>query len=225
VHEHTGDGCCTPAEPEATAGEIQAERIIQVTAETFGFTPADITGDRRMAGLVWARHVAMYLCRVRTNLSLPALGRVFGMHHTSVWHGVNRIADRVIAEDPAAKAAVERASRALGLTRTYALCPADDCERLVESWQIDTEYRDVVETAPAWPGGPILEVPGTIAKQEPVRTTARFAPCGHEISWEPGEDGFTMHAIDLPLDTAPIVALHRLLEIRDSSTADAPSGR
>jgi chromosomal replication initiation ATPase DnaA len=115
VHDHRPDCrvCAGRLVEPPTPEEIEARRVMAVTAEQFGWTPEDLTGPSRRVGVAFARHVAMYLCRTRTPLSLPALGRLFDRHHTSVMHAVRKIADDVIGGRNPAKAAVTRVTAAL----------------------------------------------------------------------------------------------------------------
>jgi chromosomal replication initiator protein len=53
------------------------------------------------------RHTAMYLLRECTRLSYPAIGRLFGFHHTTVLYGV-RQTQRRMKQDLEFKAAVNR---------------------------------------------------------------------------------------------------------------------
>lgn len=111
------------------------------------------------------------------------------------------------------------------LSVTYGLCPTADCDVLVESWEVVTHVREVRETAPAWPGGPRLEVPGMIAHREPVGYTATWHPCGHQNSWEVGHHGYTFHTIDVPLDTPLAEVRRRLLDAREADAANGPFSR
>jgi chromosomal replication initiator protein len=66
--------------------------IIGQTAAYFGFTIEEICGPSRNHALVQARHIAMYLCRELTDLSLPNIGREFGgRDHTTVLAAYNKI--------------------------------------------------------------------------------------------------------------------------------------
>ena len=63
-------------------------------AAHYGLTAADITGRRRTAEIAHARQVAMYLLREEHALTLPNIGiLVGGRDHTTVRHGVGRIAE------------------------------------------------------------------------------------------------------------------------------------
>jgi chromosomal replication initiator protein len=71
---------------------ITPSEIISQTAKYFGLTEAEVIGSSRSRGLVTARHIAMYLCRELTDLSLPKIGQHFnGRDHTTVMNGVNKI--------------------------------------------------------------------------------------------------------------------------------------
>lgn len=88
--------------------------ILRVAAKHFGVLEADLASVRRDQKSVNARHVIMFLMKEMTFRSLPDIGRrLGGRDHTTVIHGINRIA-RLIAEgDPLA--AEVNAVRALAL--------------------------------------------------------------------------------------------------------------
>ena len=80
-------------------------RLIQLVAEYFGLTAADLTGRRRTANIAHARHIAMFLLREDSGLSLPAIGDHLGNRdHTTIHHGVDKISadieqDEVLRRD------------------------------------------------------------------------------------------------------------------------------
>lgn len=89
------------------------KEIIATVAKEYEFEPEDVLGPRRLSALVDARHVAMYLCRVMTPLSLPELGSVFGRDHSTVLYAVRRIANTIETDEEFAgfiKALVTRLS-------------------------------------------------------------------------------------------------------------------
>ncbi len=84
-------------------GEVQvdAQSIIQATSAYFGISVDDLTGPSRVANIAMPRHIAIYLCRELTDLSLPKIGAKFGgRDHSTVLNSVRRITDR-ISEDRA----------------------------------------------------------------------------------------------------------------------------
>jgi chromosomal replication initiator protein len=73
--------------------EITPTLIIGQTAQYFSLTIDDLCGPSRRRNLIDARHIAMYLCREMTDLSLPAIGREFGgRDHTTVMNACRKIA-------------------------------------------------------------------------------------------------------------------------------------
>ena len=75
-----------------TDGEIPPDLIMQETASYFGLTRDDLVSKSRTRPLTNARHVAMYLMRECTGLSLIKIGEWFGNRdHTTVMHGIKKI--------------------------------------------------------------------------------------------------------------------------------------
>ena len=68
------------------------EAIQSHVAEHFGVSVGALTSDRRQRRIAWPRHVAMYLCRRHTPLSLPRIGRAFRKRdHTTVMYAVDKV--------------------------------------------------------------------------------------------------------------------------------------
>ncbi|WP_428122688.1 chromosomal replication initiator protein DnaA [Candidatus Poriferisodalis sp.] len=71
---------------------ITTDRILQMTADVFGYDIAELTSPGRQQGLVKARQISMYVMRELTDLSYPAIASVFGgRDHTTVMHAVKKI--------------------------------------------------------------------------------------------------------------------------------------
>jgi chromosomal replication initiator protein len=78
--------------PEATGPQITTATIMGQTASYFGLSIEDLCGTSRSRVLVTARHIAMYLCRELTDLSLPKIGQQFGgRDHTTVINADRKI--------------------------------------------------------------------------------------------------------------------------------------
>ncbi len=71
--------------------DIPAHLILDETASYFGLTRDDLTSKSRSRPLTTARHVAMYLLRECTGLSLIKIGEQFDRDHTTVLHGIKKI--------------------------------------------------------------------------------------------------------------------------------------
>lgn len=68
--------------------------IITATAAYFKLTVDDLYGSSRSQQIATARQIAMYLCRERTNLSLPKIGQLFGNRdHTTVMYAYKKISE------------------------------------------------------------------------------------------------------------------------------------
>jgi hypothetical protein len=76
---------------ERRRANVPLRRIIRLVADHYGYSIEALTGRRRTYGLSQARHVAMFLCRHYTDLSLADIGLAFDRDHSTVIHGVNRI--------------------------------------------------------------------------------------------------------------------------------------
>ena len=79
------------------SGDDPVGRIKRLVAERLGADPDQIDGAGRAPGLVQARHVAIYLCRELTALSLPQIGARFGRDHSTILHAVRKIEREVAA--------------------------------------------------------------------------------------------------------------------------------
>jgi chromosomal replication initiator protein len=93
------------------------DRILELSAETYGFTIDELLSHDRRPALAAARQVAMYLAREHTGETLPAIGRRFGgRNHTTVMHACRRTAER-LAHDPEAFDTVRRLTERLRTAR------------------------------------------------------------------------------------------------------------
>ena len=76
------------------------EDVQRLAAAHYGCDREAMTGNRRTADVVRPRQIAMYLCKVLTDRSLPEIGRRFGgRDHTTVLHAVSKI-EKLRAADP-----------------------------------------------------------------------------------------------------------------------------
>jgi chromosomal replication initiator protein len=77
---------------------LTPDRMLEITADYFGFTVEALKGKSRQRPLVTARQIGMYVMREQTELSYPAIAREFGgRDHTTVIHAVEKIT-KLIAE-------------------------------------------------------------------------------------------------------------------------------
>lgn len=77
---------------DPTGEEITSGLIMGQVADYFDMTIDDLCGESRRKNFVHPRHIAMYLCRELTELSLPNIGREFGgRDHTTVMSAHRKI--------------------------------------------------------------------------------------------------------------------------------------
>ena len=80
--------------------EVTPELIIQIVADHFGISPADILSSKRSADIVYPRQITMYLCRQMTNVALHGIGKALGNRdHTTIIHGADKIAKEVLVNE------------------------------------------------------------------------------------------------------------------------------
>ncbi len=71
---------------------ITIETVINATADAFNLKPEEVLSQKRTQSIALARQVAMYLCRMLTDYSLPKIGEDFGgRDHTTVLHAFKKI--------------------------------------------------------------------------------------------------------------------------------------
>ena len=77
---------------DSVSNDIDAATIMAVTAEYFGVTLDELTGQSKTRAIASARQMAMFLCRELTDLTLPKIGTTFGgRDHTTVMHAAKKI--------------------------------------------------------------------------------------------------------------------------------------
>ena len=74
-------------------GQIDPSDIVAEVARGFNVTVKDILGKSHMQHVVRARKTAIAAVREMTELSYPAMGRLFKRHHTTVIHHVTTARD------------------------------------------------------------------------------------------------------------------------------------
>ena len=82
-----------------TRQNITLEKITSHICKYYGLQSDDLIGKKRPKNIVMPRQIAMYLCRIMTDASLPKIGLYFGgRDHTTVIHAYEKI-DKIRKED------------------------------------------------------------------------------------------------------------------------------
>ena len=85
--------------PEAPK-EITPELIINIVADHFGLSVADIKSSKRNSELVLPRQIFMYLCREMVDIPYKSIASFLGKKdHSTIIHGVNNIKEKIETSD------------------------------------------------------------------------------------------------------------------------------
>jgi chromosomal replication initiator protein len=79
---------------------ITPSQVVETVAKYYNISVPEMVSSARNKELVQPRQIAMYLIRQETDASLPEIGNLLGgRDHTTIIHGVERVKDRLEAED------------------------------------------------------------------------------------------------------------------------------
>lgn len=74
---------------------LTPDKIIDLVAEHFKISSADIKGSTRMKEIAQARQIAIYLTREITQLSFPAIGDSFGKKHSTIIYAYDKMKEEL----------------------------------------------------------------------------------------------------------------------------------
>ncbi|MBF0714252.1 chromosomal replication initiator protein DnaA [Gemella sp. GH3] len=74
-----------------TKKTIEPSNIINTVASFYNISVDDIYSPKRNKEIANARQIAIYLCRELTDLSLPAIGKIFKKDHSSIFYANNKV--------------------------------------------------------------------------------------------------------------------------------------
>jgi chromosomal replication initiator protein len=80
--------------------KLTVDAILHAVTRHYNIDEADLVGRSRRKDVVQARQMMMYLARQETSASLPKIGQALGgRDHTTVMHGIDKIASKIEADD------------------------------------------------------------------------------------------------------------------------------
>ncbi len=80
--------------------EVTPELILDIVADHFNITVADLKSNKRNAEIAVPRQIAMYLIRSMTEASLKAVGVILGgKDHSTVKYGCEKIAEEITTDE------------------------------------------------------------------------------------------------------------------------------
>ncbi|NMC28136.1 MAG: chromosomal replication initiator protein DnaA [Syntrophomonadaceae bacterium] len=94
--------------PPPQQKKVTIECIQKEVCKYYGLNLNELLSKKRNKQLVYARHIAMFLCRRMTDASFPLIGDQFGgRDHTTVMHGVEKI-EKESTGDPVLAALLDK---------------------------------------------------------------------------------------------------------------------
>jgi chromosomal replication initiator protein len=92
--------------------KLSPEMIMQSAADYFGIAVADLVNRGRSAPIALQRQIVMYLIREETGVSFPQIGQLLGgRDHTTVMHGIDKIAGDLLKDADLSRAVNELRTR------------------------------------------------------------------------------------------------------------------
>jgi chromosomal replication initiator protein len=92
--------------------KLSPEMIMQIAADYFGIAVADLVNRGRSAPIALQRQIVMYLIREETGVSFPQIGQLLGgRDHTTVMHGIDKIAGDLLKDADLSRAVNELRTR------------------------------------------------------------------------------------------------------------------
>lgn len=80
--------------------KVTGADIIKFVARHYGLKVSEIKSRNNAKPIAFPRHVAMYLCRRLTDLSLPEIGKQFNnKHHSTVKYSIDKIEELRKSDD------------------------------------------------------------------------------------------------------------------------------
>ena len=77
--------------PDNIPTDALVNRIIDEVCSRYGISSEDVKSKKRNENIAGARHVAIYLIREMTDLSLKEIGNVFGRNHATVLSSIDKV--------------------------------------------------------------------------------------------------------------------------------------
>ena len=92
---------------------LTMENITQVVAKDLNIKPSEIRSKGRSKNIVYARRIAIYICRELTQNTMPQLAQYFGMKdHTAISHTIKKI-NALIKDDEDFRVKIDELSNKL----------------------------------------------------------------------------------------------------------------
>lgn len=99
IHSFTGseitkesiDRIISIVDPGNIPNDAMVEKILLHTSKKYGISIEDIKSKKKTDSIANARHIAVYIIRKLTDLSLKDIGKIFGRDHSTIISSINKI--------------------------------------------------------------------------------------------------------------------------------------
>jgi len=81
----------TGAEPVS----VMIEKILNLVTAKYGVSIEELKSKRRSSNLTAPRHIAIYLIRTMTDMSLPAIGKIFQRDHSTIINSLETVENKI----------------------------------------------------------------------------------------------------------------------------------
>ncbi len=98
-------GCMSELLGGAEPIGVTVDKIFGAVEKKYGVTKAELTSKSRVKEVAQARHIAIHLIRTMTEMSLPAIGKLFNRDHTTVISSLDAV-DKKMASSSAFEAEI-----------------------------------------------------------------------------------------------------------------------
>ncbi len=78
-------------DPGNVPSSVMVERILLAVSKKYGISVEDLKSKKKTETIANARHIAIYIIREETKLSLKEIGRILGRDHTTIMASVNKV--------------------------------------------------------------------------------------------------------------------------------------
>lgn len=91
--------CLSDIVSEELPLSVKISRVMAAVSDKYGVEEEDIRSKKRTSDITWARHVAVYILRKKTDMSLQDIGTELKRDHSTILHSYNTI-EREIDTNP-----------------------------------------------------------------------------------------------------------------------------
>ena len=95
VSKESIDQVISIIDPGNISTDALVEKILEVVSKNYGVSVDNIKSKKKTDSIANARHVAVYIIRKMTTLSLKSIGAIFGRDHATVLSSINKVENNI----------------------------------------------------------------------------------------------------------------------------------